>query len=245
MDFSSTRLLDDGTRERRFTLDGAPGVLWTPSTASPSTPVPLVLLGHPGGLQAMQTRLEARARQSAGLGYASATLELPGGGGRPPVPEIDRARDDLREAIGAGRRPDDDVVDRLVLPLVEQAVPEWRALLDAVLALPEVGGPVAVSGGVTAMGVRLAAVEPRVVAVGLFAGTAVPRSIIEEARRVTVPVHVLLQWDDQDNDRQRALELFDAFGSPQKTLQANTGGHTGVPPHAGEDAGRFLVRHLG
>ena len=29
------------------------------------------------------------------------------------------------------------------------------------------------------------------------------------------------------------------------TLQANLGGHTGVPAHAGEDAARFFARHLG
>ena len=55
---------------------------------------------------------------------------------------------------------------------------------------------------------------------------------------------VLLQWDDEGNERQQALDLFDAFGSREKTLQADTGGHTGVPRFAGEDAARFLVRHL-
>lgn len=95
-----------------------------------------------------------------------------------------------------------------------------------------------------ALGVRLAATEPRVVAAGLFAGSVVPRSTIDEARHVTIPLHVLLQWDDHGNDRQMALDLFDAFGSAEKTLQANMGGHTGVPPHAGEDAARFFARHL-
>jgi hypothetical protein len=55
---------------------------------------------------------------------------------------------------------------------------------------------------------------------------------------------VLLQWDDRGNDRQAALELFDAVGSAEKTLQANMGGHTGIPPHAAEDAARFFLRHL-
>jgi hypothetical protein len=82
------------------------------------------------------------------------------------------------------------------------------------------------------------------VAAGLFAGSWVPRAIIEEARRVTIPLHVLLQWDDRGNDRQMALDLFDAFGSEEKTLQANMGGHTGIPAFAADDAGRFFVRHL-
>ncbi len=144
----------------------------------------------------------------------------------------------------AGERPAEEVIDRLVLPLVEQAVPEWRALLDHALAMPEIGGPVAISGGVTAIGVRLALVEPRIVAAGLFAGSFVPSDIIDEARRVDIPLHFLLQWDDRGNDRQMALDLFDAFGSAEKTLQANMGGHTGIPPHAADDAGRFFLRHL-
>jgi hypothetical protein len=44
--------------------------------------------------------------------------------------------------------------------------------------------------------------------------------------------------------QQLALDLFDAFGSREKTLQANMGGHTGVPTFAGDDAARFFVRHL-
>ena len=95
-----------------------------------------------------------------------------------------------------------------------------------------------------AIGIRLAAVEPRIVAANLFAGSYVPAGMFEEARRVTIPLHVLLQWDDEGNDRQAALDLFDAFGSSEKTLNANLGGHTGVPRYAGEEAGRFLARHL-
>jgi hypothetical protein len=68
--------------------------------------------------------------------------------------------------------------------------------------------------------------------------------MFDEARQITIPLHVLLQWDDEGNDRQLALDLFDAFGSTEKTLNANMGGHTGVPHYAGEDANRFFTRHL-
>ena len=95
-----------------------------------------------------------------------------------------------------------------------------------------------------AIGIRLSVVEPRIAAAGLFAGSFVPRSMFAEAREITIPLHVLLQWDDEGNDRQLALDLFDAFGSKEKTLQANMGGHRGVPPFAGEDAARFFARHL-
>jgi hypothetical protein len=240
MHVSSSQTLPDGLLERTVTLGEVPGIVWTPGTG----PAPLVLLGHPGGLPAMYPRLAARARQCASLGFAAATIELPGSGDRPRDPGLEEARADLRRALAAGDPVGDGIIDRLVLPLVDQGVPEWQAALDALLELPEIGGPVAFSGGVIAIGVRLAAVEPRIVAAGLFAGSFVPRTTFDEARTVTIPVHVLLQWDDEGNDRQAALDLFDAFGSREKTLQANLGGHTGVPAHAAEDAGRFLVRHL-
>lgn len=244
--FTAEQQLDDGVLERRFTLDDIPGILWTPASATPADPAPLILLGQPGGLgmDRMYPRLVGRARHAASDGIATVALEGPGSGDRPPLPGADQARADLRTALTAGSPVPDDVVDRLVLPLVDQAVPEWRSALDALLALPELDGPVGYSGGVIAVGVRLAVVEPRVVAAGLFAGSYVPRATVEEARRVTIPVHVLLQWDDEGNDRQAALDLFDAFGSAEKTLQANLGGHTGVPAFAGEDAGRFFARHL-
>lgn len=244
MHVTSEQRLDDGVLERDFTLGEIPGILWTPATASASAPVPLILLGHPGGMRPMYPRLVARARQAAADGFAAATIELPGSGDRPRFAAVKQARADLRRTLEAGERVGDDIVDRLVLPLVEEAVPEWRAALDALLSRPEIGGPVGYSGGVIAIGIRLAAAEPRVAAAVLFAGTFVPRSMLDEARRITIPLHVLLQWDDETNDRQMALDLFDAFGSKEKTLVANMGGHTGVPHYAGEEANRFFARHL-
>jgi hypothetical protein len=242
MHFTSEPRLDDGLVERHFTLDGILGILWTPEAAS--TPSPLVLLGHPGGLDGMKPRLTARARRSAEDGFATATIELPGAGDRPRLPELDAARAELRHAVAGGETVEADVIDRLVLPLVEQAVPEWRAALDVLLVLPDITGPVGYSGGIISVGVRLAVVEPRIAAAVLFAGSYIPSAIVDEARLVTIPLHVLLQWDDEGNDRQASLGLFDAFGSRQKSLAANMGGHRGVPAVAGEEAAAFLVRHL-
>ncbi|MEU9547028.1 MULTISPECIES: dienelactone hydrolase family protein [Streptomyces] len=242
MQFTSEQRLDDGFLEREFTLGEIPGILWTPGSAS--APAPLILLGHPGGLHKMYPRLAARARHSAAEGFAAATIELPGSGDRPRSAAAEQARADLRRALEAGEPVDDEIVDRLVLPLVEKAVPEWQTTLDVLLSLPEIGGPVGYSGGVIAIGTRLAVVEPRISAAVLFAGSFVPRAILKEARQVTIPLHVLLQWDDEGNDRQQALDLFDAFGSKEKTLHANLGGHTGVPQFAGDAAAQFFTRHL-
>ncbi|TAJ48195.1 MAG: alpha/beta hydrolase [Herbiconiux sp.] len=246
MHVTSERNLDTRVTEREFTIGDISGILWTPPAASPATPVPLILMGQPGGMgmRRMYPRLAVRARSASAQGFAAVSIEMPGAGGRTPLPGAEQARSDLARAISAGEQPDDDVIDRLILPLVDQAAPEWQTTLDEVLARPEIGERVGFSGGVIAIGVRLAAIEPRIVAAGLFAGSYVPRATREEARQVTIPLHVLLQWDDEGNDRAMALDLFDAFGSTEKTLYASLGGHTGVPPHAGDDADRFFARHL-
>lgn len=242
MQFHSEKHLGAGVIERAFRLGDIPGILWTPTSAS--APVPLILVGHPGGLPGMYPRLVERARSSVLEGYAAATIELPWSGDRPRSPAAERARADLRRALASGERVDDEIVDRLVLPLVEAAVPEWRALLDALLSMPGLRGPVGYSGGNVAIGARLAMVEPRIVAAVLFAGSFVPRIILDQARQVSIPLLLLLQWDDEGNDRQVALNLFDAFGSTEKTLHANMGGHTGVPHFEADDANRFFARHL-
>lgn len=242
MHFTSETHLVDDVVERDFVVGDIPGTLWMPATTSP--PVPLILLGHPGGLEQMYPRLAARARRAVADGFAAATIETPGGGDRPTSIAAEHARADLRRALQAGREVSADIVDRLVLPLVEQSVPEWQMAMDRLLALPDINGPVGYSGGVISVGVRLARTEPRIGAAVLFAGSFIPRAILDEARRVTIPLHVLLQWDDEHNDRQAALDLFDAFGSTEKSLHANMGGHAGVPAYAGEDAAGFFVRHL-
>jgi hypothetical protein len=242
MRFTSEQRLDDGVFEREFNLGEIPGILWTPGSAS--GPAPLILIGHPGGLRKMHTRLAGRAQHyAAEYGFAAAAIELPGSGDRPRSAAAEQARADLRRAIEAGE-PADEIADALVLPLVEEAVPEWQATLEALLSLPGIGGPVGYEGGVIAIGIRLAVVEPRISAANLFAGSFVPVTLFEEARQVTIPLQVLLQWDDEGNDRQAALDLFDAFGSKEKTLHANLGGHAGVPRFEIDAGARFFARHL-
>ncbi|GCB43964.1 alpha/beta hydrolase [Streptomyces sp. NL15-2K] len=246
MHFTTEQRLDDGVLERGFTLGEIPGILWMPASASASAPAPLILIGHPPlGLRKMYPRLAGRARYyAAEYGFAAATIELPGSGERPRWAAAEQARADLRRVMEAGEPVGDEIVDALILPLVEKAVPEWQGSLDALLSLPEIGGPVGYEGGVISIGVRLAVVESRIVAAGFFAGSLVPAVMFEEARQVTIPLHVLLQWDDEGNDRQAALDLFDAFGSKEKTLHANLGGHTGVPQFELDAGARFFARHL-
>lgn len=239
MRFTSEQRLDDGVLEREFTLGEIPGTLWTPESAAPA---PLILMAHNNGMSRNEPRLVARALTTAARGYAVATIDAAGCGDRPRSATEEQARADLRRAMRAGE-PVDAIFESFIGPLVEKAVPDWRTALDALLSLPEIGGPVGYSGWM-AVGIRLAAVERRIKAAGFFAGGYVPRAQREEARQVTVPLLMLVQWDDEGNPRQRALDLFDTFGAKEKTLHANMGGHTGTPRFEVDDAARFFTRHL-
>jgi hypothetical protein len=239
MRLTSGQRLDDGVLEREFTLGEIPGVLWTPGSA----PAPLILSGHNGGLHKRLPRLVARARHyAAKYGFAVAAIDAPGHGDRPRSAVDEQARADLRRALEAGE-PVGEIVDALIVPLVQRAVPEWQTTLDALLSLPEIGGPVGYEG-MTAIGIRLAVVEPRISAVNFFAQGFVPGTLREEARQVTIPLQFLMQWDDEGMERQPTLDLFDAFGSKEKTLHANLGGHAGTPWFEVDDGARFFTRHL-
>lgn len=117
MHFLSVKHLDGRITEREFTIGDISGIVWTPATSS-FVPAPLILMGQPGGIgmRRMYPRLAARALGAAARGFASVSIELPGGGDRSPLPGVERARTDLRRAITAGERPGADVIDRLVLP---------------------------------------------------------------------------------------------------------------------------------
>ncbi|WP_307801082.1 dienelactone hydrolase family protein [Actinomadura violacea] len=239
-------MTSDGVLERDFTLGEVTGVLWSP--ASGPGHAPLILMGHGGGLHKKTPALMARARHLATTcGYTVAAIDAPGHGDRPRTAEDDQARAELRRAVAAGE-PIGPVSARYGASLAERAVPEWQTTLDALQDLPEIGpdAPIAYGGGITlgtAIGMPLTAADPRITAAIFGGGFVVHDALLEAARRITVPVLFLLQWDDEHVDRQSALGLFDAIGTKEKTMHANLGGHGGVP--AFEDPAPFLVRHLG
>jgi pimeloyl-ACP methyl ester carboxylesterase len=239
MQFTFEQRLDDGVLEREFILADVPGVLWTPGVS----PGPLILCGHNGGLHKRDPRLVARARHfTAQYGFAVAAIDAPGHGDRPRSAVDEQTRANMRRAMAAGG-PVEDFVDALVVPLVERMVPEWRTTLDALLSLPELTGPVGYSGW-TATGIRLAVVEPRISAAVFFGMGLIPDALVDEARQVTIPLQLLLQWDDEGMGRQPVLDLFDTFGATEKTLHANLGGHAGTPWFEVDDGARFFTRHL-
>jgi len=234
----------NGLRERDFTVGDIPGVLWSP--ASGSGRAPLVLLGHGGGRDKKSPPMAGRAhRLVTGGGFSVAVIDAPGHGDRPRTAHDEREIAAMQQAMAAGE-PVGPIVVRYNGHLAEQAVPEWRATLDALQQLPEIGddGPVGYLGlnmG-TAIGVPLAAADSRITAAvfGLFW----PDSLAEVAKRITIPVQFVLQWDDEHIPRASGLALFDAFGSAEKTLHANSGRHKELPRFETDSAVGFFVRHL-
>jgi fermentation-respiration switch protein FrsA (DUF1100 family) len=93
-----------------------------------------------------------------------------------------------------------------------------------------------------ATGIPLVAAESRITAAAL--GLAGADGLAPAAARITVPVEFALQWDDEFIPRDSALALFDAFGSTEKTLHANNGGHLALPRFEVDSTVRFFARHL-
>ncbi|BBA96326.1 hypothetical protein RVR_1573 [Actinacidiphila reveromycinica] len=231
--------------ERDFAVGGVPGVLWSPAAGAGRAP--LVLVGHGGGMHKKAPAVSGRAQRIvAGCGFHVAAIDAPGHGGRPRTAHDEREIAELYRARAAGE-PEGPIVVRYNAHLAERAVPEWRATLDALRTLPEIGdrGPVGYLGlnmG-TAIGVPLVADDPRIDA-AVF-GLHWPDALAEAARRITVPVEFDLQWDDEHIPRAAGLALFDAFASREKSLHANAGRHKELPRFEADSAVRFFARHLG
>lgn len=236
--------VSDGVSERLFTLDDIPGVLWAPAGAA--GPRPLILLGHGGGQHKKAPGMLGRARRYVtACGFAAAAIDAPGHGDRPEVDEHQRLVAAIRERVTAG-----EAVGPLMpgynATMWQWAVPDWRVTLDALQRLDFIGGDGPVGywgvsmGG--AIGVALAAAEPRITAAVL--GLVRADRLTEVAAEITIPVEFLLQWDDEMVPRDSGLALFDAFASPEKTLQANRGGHADLPRFEAESSASFFARHF-
>jgi dienelactone hydrolase len=234
-----------GVRTRYFSLGGIPGVLWTPDGAAPGTR-PLVLVGHGGGRHKEAPDVAARARCFVReCGFAAAAVDVPGHGDRPADPELDALATANGERIAAGADPYPLIAGFQAL-VARRTVPEWRAVLDALQGLPDVGpGPVGYWGVSLGCGLGLpfVAAEPRVRAAVL--GLSGVRALAREAALTAVPVRFLLAWDDERIPRAEGLALFDALGSADKSLHAHPGPHSApLPPDEPAEAARFLARHL-
>jgi len=232
----------DGVDERRFDLDVegrvVPGILWTPTGAV--GPRPLVLLGHGATRHKRVDHIVAIARQVVqNFEFAAMAIDAPFHGDRRPDPDADEFTvfsDFLVEWSRQGS--------------VEDMVADWKATLEAVRDLDEVGdGPLGYWGlsmG-TIYGIPFVATEPRVQAavfglMGLVGPTT--ERLATDAAGVNCPVAFIQQWDDSLLPRQPVLDLFDALASLDKRLHVHPGEHAAVPVEELEYSVAFLARHL-
>lgn len=232
----------EGVTTRELALGDVTAALWAPEHAAPG--VPLVLIGHGGGQDRQHPSTLGRARLLTDAGFRALALDVQGHGPRPRSPRDEQEVAALHAAREAGE-PVGPIAERYNADLARRTVPEWRALLAALLAVPQIGpSPVGYWGLAlgTAIGVPLVAAEPLIQAavLGLFW----PSTLLADARRITVPVEYAMQWDDEHIAREDALALYDAFGSAEKSLHANVGEHMRMPRFEAASAVRFFERHL-
>ncbi|MGW2818573.1 alpha/beta hydrolase [Streptomyces sp. NPDC001415] len=236
----------NGILERDFTVNGVPGVLWSPASGAAER-APLILMAHGGGNHKKHPAMSGRARLLVtGCGFHVAVIDAPGHGDRPRTAHDEAEVAELFRARAAGE-PEGPIVVRYNDHLAELAVPEYRATLDALQELPEIGtdGPVGFWGinmG-TAIGIPFVATEPRITA-AVF-GQHWPDVLAEKAKRITIPIEFDLQWDDEHISREEGLALFDAFASKEKSLHVNSGRHKELPRYEADSATRFFARHFG
>jgi pimeloyl-ACP methyl ester carboxylesterase len=255
MTFTQERVEDGGVVRRSFelTVDGetVPAVIWAPEGAK--GPRPLMLMGHGGSQHKKTPTLAARARHYArAFGYATLAIDAPGHGDRISREEaVTMAREVGARVRGETAAPMDPDRMRQMLRRSGKAVPEWKAALDLAQTFDFVGatGPVGywgVSMG-TAIGVPFVSTEPRIsAAIFGLAGLREGASDMEAAaRKITIPLQFIFQWEDAVAPRETGIALFNAFGSKEKTMHINPGGHMDIPEFERVDWEAFWVRHLG
>lgn len=143
--------------------------------------------------------------------------------------------------------------------VMDRMTEDWQAAVNGLGALSLVDadalGYVGVSLG-TRFGLPLAAVlgdRFRCVVFGKFglrqasdmhAGLAAPERVASDARRITALTLFHVQWDDEIFPREGQLDLFDAFGSRDKQLNAYAGRHAETKPAAVTQWRNFISTHL-
>jgi hypothetical protein len=251
-----TRTMENDVIELEFSVEVAgeavPCVIWKPGLSIESRT--LIAMGH-GGAQHKKTQdIQNRAiRYATSFGWTSLAIDAPKHGDRITHAEAEAER------LNTERRVKGDVNASSLSArekvafldaLAAQAVPEWQAALDATLArfAPAVDsiGYWGVSQG-TWIGVPLLAEEKRFDCAVLGLSQLHPEHVAfrRAAERITVPLRFAFQWDDPIRSRDYGIALFNAFGSSDKSMHINPGGHTEIPATEVESWDAFFQRHLG
>ena len=246
--WTGRRVVDGGVVERSFVLTRpsgtVPGALWSPPSyrAAPG----LVLLGHGGSQHKTSGRIVGLARWFARHGLAALAIDGPYHGDRVPRP-----------MAAAEYQP--RIAEEGIEPVLDRMTGDWHATIDALAALGIVDADRLAYLGLsmaTRFGLPLAAAlndRLHAVVLGKFglrqapaipAGLDAPARVAADARRVTAPTLLHVQWDDELFPRDGQLALFDALGAPDKRLIAYPGPHAATAPAAIAQWRDFITRRL-
>jgi dienelactone hydrolase len=227
--------------ERRFQVESegrrVPAVAWMPEPSR--GPRPLVLVGHGGsGHKTSQLVLDAAMPLVRDHGFVVAAIDGPVHGERRASFDAGAAvRDEFRALWAAGGS-------------VEPMIADWRATLDHLCRMPEVDaeavGWYGISMG-TAYGLPFVAAEPRIRAavLGMWGTSRVnSQRLVEDARRVTIPVLFQQKKDDEFFTPEGQVEVYEALASRDKRLAVYDGGHTDPAGAQLADLVAFLAQRL-
>ena len=255
MDFSQEKQLDGGVVQRDFSVqvngETVPGVVWSKADAPPASV--LICMGHGGSQHKKVVGIRNRALQYAKKhGWATLAIDAPAHGDRISREEAAAMRREVGARVtGQSNAPAfSEERLRMMLRRSQQAVPEWQAALDTCLDFDFIQADAAVGyWGVsmgTAIGVPFVSVDPRIrCAVLGLAGLRPGATEFEAAaKKITIPIQFVFQWADAVAPQDHGIALFDAFGSKEKTMHINPGGHLGIPAFESDAWLAFYERHL-
>lgn len=256
MEAKDVEEIESGVVQHNFEIAVAgevvPCVLWTSGGHRTSTA--LIAMGHGGSQHKKSPNIRNRAIHYAkDFGWATLAIDAPNHGDRitPEEAEVERARTSARIRGTPIVKPmETEEKIKFLDDLGSQAVLEWQAALDSVLRSGHIDKSArlaycGVSQG-TSIGVPLLATDKRFCCAVLGLAHLHPRHINFElaAKNITIPLRFVFQWDDMIRDRNYGLALFDAFGSGQKAMHINSGGHDEIPASEEDSWDQFFHRYL-
>ncbi len=240
---------EDGVTERLFDLTVAgervPAVLWAPEGAAGSRP--LVLMGHGGSQHKKIGSLAARARSYARkLGYAVLAIDAPGHGDRVSREEAAKLAAEVGARVRGEAGSGSFNLMKTMAERTARAVPEWKAALDAVQALPFVGkhervGYWGVSMG-TAIGVPFVSAEPRITCAvfGLAGLRPGMDAFAASASAITIPVEFVSNGKTP-SPRATTESPSSTPSPPRKRRCTSTPAPTSRSRHSRATAGRSFL----
>jgi hypothetical protein len=241
--------------QMEFTVEVAgeavPCVIWKPNPSLDSRS--LIAMGH-GGSQHKKTpdMCDRAIHYATSFGWTSLAIDAPKHGERITPDQAEAERLNTERRLGGDTNASSlSSIEKIAFldTLAAQAVPEWQAALDTTLEYfaPAVDtvGYWGISQG-TWIGVPLLAEEKRFTCAVLGLAHLHPEhaALRRAAERIMVPLRFAFQWDDPIRSREYGIALFTAFGSSDKSMHINPGGHTEIPSTEVESWDWFLRRHL-